>query len=152
LADFQPSLLFEKLRRKNMKQTKNFLRGVLALALLGGMVFMTPAALQAKSKRDITVHVTVTVHNSDIGVSAETLDEMVDELLEASDIVVSETGGSSVTELEIDIYRDDNGFRATADWDDDDEVEAEKRCETQDAIDDIVKEEVEIFIEFILKD
>lgn len=136
-----------------MKQTtKNFLRGVLALALFSGMVFMTPATLQAKSTRDISVHVKVTVHNSDIGVSAETLDEIVNDLLEASDIVVSETGGSSITELEIDIYRDDNGFRATADWDDDDEVEAEKRCETQDAIDDIVKEEVEAFIEFILKD
>ena len=144
-----------KNQEKNMKQTaKKYLRSAAALALFGGMVFMTPAALQAKSAADISVHVEVTVHGSDIGVSSDVLEDTVDALLESAKIQVEESGGSNVTELKIDIYKDDDGegFRAEANWDDDDEAEIEKHCETQDAIDDIVIEEVNAFIAFIHQD
>ncbi len=139
-------------QEKNMKQTaKKYLRGAAALALFGGMVFMTPAALQAKPAADISVHVEVNVHGSDIGVSSDVLEETVDALLESAKIQVSDSGGSSVTELKIDIYKDDDGegFKAEANWDDDDEAEVEKHCDTQDAIDNIVVEEVNAFIAFI---
>ncbi len=140
-----------KNQKKNMKQTaKKYLRGAAALALFGGMVFMTPAALQAKSA-DISVHVEVNVHGSDIGVSSDVLEDTVNALLESAKIQVEESGGSNVTELKIDIYKDDDGkgFKAEANWDDDDEAEIEKHCETQDAIDNIVIEEVNAFIAFI---
>ena len=141
-----------KIQEKNMKQTaKKYLRGAAALALFGGMVFMTPAALQAKSAADISVHVEVNVHGSDIGVSSDVLEDTVNALLESAKIQVEDSGGSSVTELKIDIYKDDDGkgFKAEANWDDDDEAEIEKHCEAQDEIDNIVIEEVNAFIAFI---
>lgn len=135
-----------------MKQkAKKYLHGALALALFGGMGVVSPAALQAKTSNDISVHVTVTVHGSDIGVSSEKLEETVDKLLEAAHIEVAEEGGSSVTELTIDIYKDDDGhgFKADANWDEDGDPEVEEKCEAQDEIDNIVEEEVNAFIKFI---
>ena len=135
-----------------MKQTtKKHLRGAAAAALFGGMVLMTPAILQAKTAGNISVHVTVNVHGSDIGVSNEKLRETADKLLESAKIEVSESGGSNVTELKIDIYKNDDGhgFKVDANWDEDDEPEAEKHCAAQDEIDGIVQEEVDAFIQFI---
>ena len=93
-----------------MKETaKKYLRGSAALVLFGGMVFMIPATLQAKTTlADISVHVEVNVHGSDIGVSSDVLEETVDKLLEEAEIEVSESGGSNVTVLKIDIYKDPN--------------------------------------------
>ena len=138
-------------QEKNMKQTaKKYLRGVMALALLGGMTLMTPAVLRAKASADVLVHVTVNVHGSEIGVSPEVLEETVDKLLESAHIQVAENGGgSNITELKIDIYKENNGFKAAANWDEDDEPEIEKHCAAQDEIDNIVEEEVNAFIEFI---
>ena len=143
-----------KNQEKNMKQTtKKYLRCAAALALFGGMVFTTPATLQAKTTAaDISVHVEVNVHGSDIGVSSDVLEETVDRLLEEAEIEVSESGGSNVTELKIDIYKDPKrGFKAAANWDDDDDPEIEKYCAEQDEIDNIVEEEVNAFIAFLRK-
>ena len=134
-----------------MKQTaKKYLCGALLPTFLGGMILMSPAVSQAKTA-NIAVHVTVNVHGSDIGVSPEVMEETVGKLLESAEVQVSENGGSSVTELKIDIFKNDDGhgFKADANWDEDDEAEIEKHCETQDAIDEIVEEEVNAFIQFI---
>ena len=138
-------------QEKNMKQTINkYLRGASALALCGGMIFMTSAALQAKAAGHIKVHVEVNVHGSDVGVSSDVLEETVDKLLEEAEIDVDKNGGSSETELKIDIYKDEaHGFKADANWDDDGDPEVEKFCAEQDEIDSIVEEEVHAFIAFI---
>jgi hypothetical protein len=140
---------------ENMKQLVNkFLRGVVALALFSGMVFVMPAALQAKPKSEISVVVQVTVHGSDIGVSEDVLEEMVDKLLEASEIhVMKEGADSSVTTLKIDIFKNDDGhgFKVDGNWDEDDEPEVEETCDTQDKINHIVEVEVNEFIKFIHK-
>lgn len=135
-----------------MKTTaKKYLSGVAALALFGGLAFVTPQTLQARQTANNTVHVTVNVHGSDIGVSSEVLEETVDKLLEAADIHVAQHGGSSVTELKIDIFKNDDGhgFKADANWDEDAEPEIEKHCAAQDEIDSIVEQEVNAFINFI---
>ena len=133
------------------EKAKKYLRGAVTLALFGGMVFMTAATLQAKTTAaDISVHVQVNVHGSDIGVSSDVLEETVDKLLEEAEIEVSESGGSNVTELKIDIYKDPkHGFKAAANWDEDDDPEIEKYCAEQDEIDNIVEEEVNAFIAFL---
>lgn len=129
-----------------------------AVVAFFGLVMLTPTVSQAKSfseakeaLRNKTVDVTVTVHGSDVGVSEETMEETVEKLLEAADIEVVEEGeGETIIELEINIYKNEGGgFRAACDWDDDPEVEEEKRAEDQDAIDDIVEAMVEVFIEFL---
>ena len=129
-----------------------------ALVAFFGLVMLTPTVSEAKSLsemkqalRDKTVDVTVTVHGSDVGVSQEALEETVEKLLEAADIDVVEEGeGETIIELEINIYKNDGGgFRAACDWDDDPEVEEEKRAEAQAEIDDIVEAMVEVFIEFL---
>ena len=111
-----------------------------------------PAHLQARTNAESTVHVTVNVHGSDVGVSAETLEKVVDKLLEAAEIDVVEKGGdANVIELQIDIFKEDHGFKIDTDWDDDPTPEVEEHCEAQDEIDDIVEKEVHSFIEFIHK-
>ena len=137
-----------------MKQlANNILRSALTMALLVGMVFVAPNELQAKPRANITVDITVTVHGSDIGVSSEVIDDAVEKLLEAGEIKVIEEGaGEGIVELQIDIYKNDGGgFRVACDWDEDDQVEAEKRADTQDQIDDMVEDMVDTFIEFIHK-
>lgn len=137
-----------------MKQfIKIYLRNAAALALFAGMVFGMPAVLQAKTKGNVTVDVTVTVHGSDIGVSTEVMEESVEKLLEAAQIhVVPEGDGDGIIELTIDIYKNDGGgFRISCDWDDDDEAEAEQAAQTQDQIDDIVESIVDSFIDFLPK-
>ena len=137
-----------------MKQLINkYLRSAAALALFAGLVFGVPAVLQAKMKNNVTVDVTVTVHGSDIGVSTEVMEDSVEKLLEAAKIhVVPEGDGEGIIELKIDIYKNDGGgFRLSCDWDDDDEAEAEQRAETQDQIDDIVEQIVDLFIDSLPK-
>lgn len=136
------------------KLVNKFVVSAVALGMFFGLMLLMPSALQAKSLADLankTVDVTVTVHGSDIGVSDDVMEETVEKLLEAADVdVVKEGDGETIIELQIDIYKnDDGGFRTTCDWDDDPEVEEEKRAATQDAIDDIVEEIVESFIDFI---
>lgn len=130
------------------------LRGAAALALFSGMVFVMPSVLQAKTKLDSKVDVTVTVHGSDIGVSTEVMEESVEKLLEAAEILVVPDGdGVGIIELEIDIYKNDGGgFRVSCDWDDDDEAEAEKMADTQDEIDGVVEGIVDSFIDFLAKE
>lgn len=138
-----------------MKRLVNkFFVSAVALGMFFGLMLAMPTDLQAKSLADLankTVDVTVTVHGSDIGVSDDVMEETVEKLLEAADVdVVKEGDGETIIELQIDIYKnDDGGFRAACDWDDDPEVEEEKRAQTQDAIDDIVEEMVEHFVDFI---
>ncbi len=136
-----------------MKQLlQKYFRNGVALALLGGMVGGMPSVLQAKTKTSVSVDVTVTVHGSDISVSKDVLEKAVEDLLETAAIkVVDEGAAAGTVELEIDIYKEDDGFRISTDWDDDDEAEAEKQAETQDDIDDIVEETVAEFIDFIKK-
>lgn len=136
------------------KLVNKFVFSAVALGIFFGLMLAMPTDLQAKSLADLankTVDVTVTVHGSDVGVSDDVMEDTVEKLLEAADIDVVEEGeGETIIELQIDIYKnDDGGFRAACDWDDDPEVEEEKRAETQDAIDDIVEEIVETFIDFI---
>jgi hypothetical protein len=128
-------------------------RAIITLALFSGLVFVMPAHLQAKTRAESSVHVTVNVHGSSVGVSPEVLEETVDKLLKAAEIkVVENGGGSSVIELKIDIFKSDaKGFKVDCDWDDDPEPEAEETCDTQDEIDDIVEKEVHAFIDFIHK-
>jgi translation elongation factor EF-1beta len=144
-----------KNQEKNMKLlVKKHLRNAAAFALFGGMIFVMPVALQAKTKTASTVDVTVRVHGSDINVSTDVLEESVEKLLEAAEIhIVKEGDGVGIIELKIDIYKNDdgNGFKADCNWDEDDEPEMEKRAETQDQIDDIVEEEVDAFISFLQK-
>jgi hypothetical protein len=126
------------------------LRAGAAFALLGGMVCVMPAALQAKTKRDVSVDVKVTVHGSDINVSNDVLEKAVEDLLDAAAIkVVDEGAAAGAVELEIDIYKEDDGFKISTDWDDDDDPEAEQHADTQDEIDDIVENTVGEFIDFI---
>ncbi len=126
------------------------LRTGAALALLGGMIGGMSSVLQAKTKTDVSVDVKVTVHGSDINVSNDVLEKAVEDLLDAAAIkVVDEGAAAGAVELEIDIYKDDDGFRISTDWDEDDEPEAEKHADTQDEIDDIVEDTVGEFVAFI---
>lgn len=128
---------------------KSFRVGV-ATALLVAAVCFSPASLQAKVKNNVSVDVVVNVHGSDIAVSTDVMEDAVEKLLRAAAIkVVDESADKAVVKLQIDIHKDDDGFRVDCDWDDDPEPEAQKRVETQDQIDDIVEEEVEEFLEFI---
>lgn len=136
------------------KLVNKFVFSAVAFGMFFGLMLAMPTDLQAKSLADLankTVDVTVTVHGSDIGVSDDVLEDTVEKLLEAADIDVVEEGDSeTIIELEIDIYKNnDGGFRASCDWDEDEDEEAEKAAATQDAIDDIVEEMVETFIDFI---
>lgn len=130
---------------------KRVFGGALALALVGGSVFLLPVNSFAKPKQNITVDVTVRVHGSDVGVSPEVMEKTVERLLEAAEIhVVPDGDGEGIIELEIDIYKNDGGgFRVDCDWDDDDEAEEQERAETQEAIDGIVETFVEAFLAFI---
>lgn len=134
---------------------RNLLKKVLgcamALALVGGSVLILPSKSQAKPKKNVTVDVTVRVHGSDVGVSQETMEATVERLLEAAQIhIVPDGDGEGIIELEIDIYKNqDGGFRVDCDWDDDDEAEEEERADTQDAIDEIVETFVDAFLAFI---
>lgn len=137
-----------------MKQlVKRYSRFVTASALFGGLIFVVPAYLQAKTNSDSSVHITVNVHGSDINVSKDVIEESVEKLLEAAEIDIVEKGGSAnVIELQIDIFKSDGkGFKIDTDWDDDPTPEAEEHCDTQDEIDDIVEKEVQAFIHFIHK-
>lgn len=140
------------------KLVSKFVMSTIAFGVFFGLILLTPSNLQAKSLADVkksladkTVDVTVTVHGSDIGVSDDVMEETVEKLLEAADIdAVKEGEGETIIELQIDIYKNDNGgFKAACDWDDDPEVEEEKQAATQDAIDDIVEAMVEDFIDFL---
>jgi hypothetical protein len=111
----------------------------------------------ARGAQTLKVDVHVTVHNSDIGVSQETLDELVEKLLEEAHFQVEkEAADSAAIQLKIDIYREDNGhFKIDGDLSGPkDEVEngedkEEKEAAAQDEIDDMVTAIVHDFIHFI---
>ena len=87
---------------------RTLLPGALALALLLMPAARGSAAARATQQLKVDVH--VTVHNSDIGVSQETLDELVEKLLEEAHFQVEkEAADSAAIQLKIDIYREDNG-------------------------------------------
>jgi hypothetical protein len=154
-----------------MRSPKN--RACLAALALAGLLCVPAAPASAKAAVDsVSVDINVTVHGSNIGVSDEVIDEAAEDLLEAAGIKVIESGGGQgVVELEIHIYADDEdddddgvadareegddgdgkGFIVRCDWDDDEEDEAKRDVASADDIDDMVRDIVEDFIEFIKK-
>lgn len=122
----------------------------LALAL-----FVPAGHGRAAQKLKVDVH--VTVHNSDIGVSQETLDDLVEELLEEADFQVEkEKADSAAVQVKIDIYRTNGKFKVVGDLDDPkdddddaDESDEEKETEAQDQIDDLVTAIVRDFIKML---
>jgi hypothetical protein len=133
---------------------KLLISGALALAML---VIPMPSRAAAHKHSDVVVDVHVTVHNSDIGVSQETLDDLVLHLLAEAHIKGEKEKADAVAvQLKIDIYREDNGhFKVAGDLSGPpDEVEngedkEEKDAATQDQIDDMVEAIVHDFIHFI---
>ncbi len=130
---------------------RSLLPGALSLALV---LLMAPHG-RAAARQHLKVDIHVTVHNSDIGVSRETLDDMIEKLLEEANFQVEkEAADSAAIQLKIDIYREDNGkFKVVGDCDDpsdnkpaDDE---EKEAEAQDQIDDLVTAIVHDFINYL---
>lgn len=129
-------------------------RGLLALAILLSPLMSGAHALPAKNaSQEVKVDIVVTVHNSDVGVSQETLDDMVEELLEEAGFQVVESAADSATiQLKIDIYKEDNGgFKVVGDLDepgdeDDEDDDEERLTEEQDEIDDLVRAIVQEFI------
>jgi hypothetical protein len=128
-----------------------------ALALAVVVVPMPHRVAAAHTTLDVVVDVHVTVHNSDIGVSQETLDNLVEHLLTEAHIKCEKEKADAVAvQLKIDIYREDNGhFKIDGDLSGPpDEVEngedkEEKDAATQDQIDDMVEAIVHDFIKFI---
>jgi hypothetical protein len=137
------------------RSSKLLFAGALALAML--VMPMPHRAMAAHKTSEVMVDVHVTVHNSDIGVSKETLDELVEHLLTAAHIKCEvEKADAVAVQLKIDIYREDNGhFKIDGDLSGPpDEVEngedkEEKDAATQDQIDDMVEAIVHDFIHFI---
>ena len=132
-------------------------RPAFLLPLLAALLF-APAAhasAAAPSAQKLEVDIQVTVHNSEVGVSQETLDDLVEKLLEEAGFKVEEAGADSATvQLKIDVYREDNGkFKVVGDLDDprdDDEDEHEEQVtEAQDQIDDLVTAIVREFIRLL---
>lgn len=134
---------------------RTLLPGALALALLLLPAARGQAATRATQSLKVDIH--VTVHNSDIGVSQETLDALVEKLLEEAHFQVEkEAADSAAIQLKIDIYREDSGhFKVDGDLSGPkDEVEngedkEEKEAEAQDQIDDMVEAIVHDFIRMI---
>ncbi len=132
------------------------LSGALALAVL---LMPTPQKVAAAhpNSADVMVDVHVTVHNSDIGVSQETLDNLVLHLLEEAHIKCEkEKADAAAVQLKIDIYREDNGhFKIDGDLSgppdqvENGEDKEAKECAAQDQIDDMVTAIVHDFIHFI---
>ena len=131
------------------------LPGALVLVSLLLLTAHGRAATPAAQKLKVDIH--VTVHNSDVGVSQETLDDLVEKLLEEAGFQVEEESADSATiQLKIDIYREDNGkFKIVGDLDnpkdkeEDEEEHEEKTTEAQDQIDDIVTAIVQDFIKLL---
>jgi hypothetical protein len=111
------------------------------------------AATRASQSLKVDIH--VTVHNSDIGVTKETLDDLVDKLLEEAHFQVEkEAADSAAIQLKIDIYREDGGkFKVVGDLDepggDDEDEKEDKETEAQDQIDDLVTAIVHDFIKHL---
>ncbi|HEY0078338.1 MAG TPA: hypothetical protein VGB73_06800 [Pyrinomonadaceae bacterium] len=133
------------------------LRGALALTFL--LLLNAPGSAVAARAQKLKVDVDVTVHNSDIGVSQETLDDMVEKLLEEAGFQVEEAQADSASiQLKIDIYRQSNGkFKIVGDLDDskddneDEDEHEEEETDAQDKIDDIVTTIVNDFIKLLRK-
>lgn len=138
---------------KTHQLRRSLLPGALSLALILLMAPHGRAAARARQHLKVDIH--VTVHNSDIGVSQETLDNMVEKLLEEANFQVEkEAADAAAIQLKIDIYKEDSGkFKVVGDCDDpgdnqpaDDE---EKETEAQDQIDDLVTAIVHDFIKYL---
>lgn len=126
----------------------------LRLALIAAALLLaSPHAHAAPQK--LKVDIKVTVHNSEVGISQETLDDLVEKLLEEAGFQVEEAAADSATiELKIDVYKDDSGrFKVVGDLDDprdeDDEEAEERLTEEQDQIDDLVTAIVNDFIKML---
>jgi hypothetical protein len=134
---------------------RTLLPGLLALALL--LVPATRGNAATRARQELKVDIHVTVHNSDIGVSQETLDAMVEKLLEEAHFQVEkESADSAAIQLKIDIYREDGGhFKVDGDLSgpkeevENGEDKEEKEAEAQDQIDDVVEAIVHDFIRLI---
>ena len=124
----------------------------LALALL--LLPFAHGSAASRAAQSLKVDIHVTVHNSDIGVSQETLDDLVEKLLEEAHFQVEkEAADSAAIQLKIDIYREDNGkYKVVGDLDqpgDDNDSDEEKETEAQDQIDDLVTAIVHDFIKHL---
>ena len=137
----------------------NLRRALLPGALTLAMLLM-PAARGVAATRNaqtIKVDVHVTVHNSDIGVSQEKMDEVVERLLEEAHFQVEkEAADTAAIQLKIDIYREDGGhFKIDGDLSgpkeevENGEDKEEKEAATQEQIDDMVEAIVHDFIKLI---
>lgn len=130
------------------------LPGFLALALL---LMPAPHSIAATHPaQTLVVDIHVTVHNSEIGVSQETLDELVDHLLEEAHFQVEkEQADAAAIQLKIDLFMDGGHIKIDGDLDGPkDEVEnghdhEEKLAEAQDQIDETVTAIVHDFIHLI---
>jgi len=124
-------------------------------ALLLASLVAPPAHAGPAAPQKLKVDIQVTVHNSEVGVSQETLDDLVEKLLEEAGFQVEENAADSATiELKIDVYKEDNGrFKVVGDLDDprdgeeeDEEEHEERTAEAQEQIDDLVTAIVNDFI------
>lgn len=129
-----------------------------ALLLLASLLTAAHApAAAAPAAQKLKVDIEVTVHNSEIGVSRETLDDLVEKLLEEAGFQVEEAAADSATiQLKIDVYKEGNGkFKVVGDLDDprdeeeDEEEHEEQMADAQDQIDDLVTTIVQDFIKLL---
>lgn len=134
---------------------KVLLPGILAFALL-----LMPAPHSRAATRNpqtLMVDIHVTIHNSEIGVSKEALDNLVEHLLEEAHFQAEkEAADATAIQLKIDLFMEDGGkFKVDGDLDGPkEEVEnghdhEEKIAEAQDQIDDMVTAIVHDFIHLI---
>ncbi|HZT60025.1 MAG TPA: hypothetical protein VFA21_15555 [Pyrinomonadaceae bacterium] len=138
-----------------LRLSKALLPGALSLAML--LLPATRGVAATRTRQELKVDVHVTVHNSDIGVSQEKLDELVEKLLEEAHFQVEkEAADSAAIQIKIDIYREDGGhFKVDGDLEgpkeevENGEEKEEKEAETQEQIDDMVEAIVHDFIHFI---
>lgn len=132
-------------------------RALLPCALSLALIFLLAphGRAAARAGQHLKVDIHVTVHNSDIGVSQEALDEMIEKLLEEANFQVEkEAADSAAIQLKIDIYREDGGkFKVVGDCDDPSDNRAaddeDKETDAQDQIDDLVTAIVHDFIKYL---
>jgi hypothetical protein len=149
-----------------MKILAHLFRKVTVLAAIAAMVLFAPlnAGALAKTAADKRVDITVVVHGRIGDLTAQAIDQLVEDWLEVAHFVVVNTDGADILELEIEIYVDDDdddddgvkdsqdegedgdgkGFHIHSecgDWEDDEDVD------TVDAIDDLLHTMINDFIE-----
>ena len=129
-----------------------------ALLLATALLLMPSPQRTAKARtaNNVTVDIEVTVHNSDIGVSADVIEAAAEHVLDEAAIHhVRHQADATAVHLKIDIYRHDDGFKidgdlsGPADQVENGEDKEEKDCHAQDQIDDMVIAIVHDFVHFI---